>query len=133
MSNFSRDRINPMEFIAKSWPNADVSHITFDPAMRASDRDYWVLREGKHDGTMMFTWETIARAIGALVNRETYFKGKDPADWSKVRGIRYRIGMARYLRVHGMVDLPCGRYPGQVERIRIPVQCEFILEEPSHG
>jgi len=40
--------------------------------------------------------------------------------------MRYVVGPMLLSTVFGVVDLKCGRYPGQRERVRIPVICEVV-------
>jgi len=121
-----REYFNPIEWLTAR--GADCSHITFDPSLRPLDAEYRIIRGCTHDGTVMFTEELIAKTLVRLVTRETYFRDTEPADWSKVRDIRYTVGLARRAVVLGKVNLPCGRFPGQRERIAVPVRCEYVTE-----
>jgi hypothetical protein len=130
-----REYHNPMELIKQWWPDADVSHITYDPEMRDKDRDYWRMEQSGGDGTLLFTIQMLQSALLPLLNKSTYFKRNEP-DWSKVKDIRYTIGKMRHVTVFGMVWLRCSttsKYPGQKERVRIPVKCEYVIQEEENN
>ena len=115
-----------MELIAKFWPEAKTLHITYDPEMKSSDRDYCIIEQTGHDGTLCFTLEMMQKALIRLVNCETYCKRKMPKDGREVIGINYRIGLMRHVIAFGQIELRCGgKYRGQAERVRIPVIADF--------
>lgn len=124
MKGFTRERDDPLEMMRAFWPDADLEHITYDSAMLASTRDYWRLAEGTHDGTATFTIRTLQRALLPLVNMESAARNP-PAD---AIGVKYTVGPLRLATVFGTVELKIGRYPGQRERARIPVKCEYVFE-----
>ncbi len=126
MSDFRRDYHDPMELIKQYWPEADVSHIEYDPEMKAADREYWRIEGCGHDGTMMFTIEMLQKCLLPIVNMTTHFVPTEPSDASKLKAINYKIGKIRHVTVFGMVELRAGRYPGQKERVRLPVVCEYV-------
>jgi len=57
-----------------------------------------------------------------------YYAKTKPKDWSKVHAIKYIIGPIRHARCYGMVNLKAGRYPGLIERFKMPVICEYAYE-----
>jgi hypothetical protein len=119
-----RRYFNPIDWLAAR--GVDCSHITFDPTVTP---EYRIIRGSTHDGTFMFTDELYGRALGPLANRSSFYKGTEP-DWSKVESVRYTVGLARHATVYGKVMLPCSTtqpYPGQRERLTIPVRCEYVL------
>ena len=126
--HFSRQKHNPMEVIAGLCPGADVSHITYDPCMWAGQ--YYIINQCGHDGTLMFTYQMFGESLLRLINRKTCFIPTEPKDWDTVRDIKYTIGPMRHVIVFGRVKLRCSEnpMPGQRERIRIPVICEYILK-----
>lgn len=128
MSKFRKELINPIEFIKSNLPNAYTDHIEFDPKMKRSDREYWIIRGGGHDGTQLFTWETLRDAVLPLMQMQSFFKSKEPDSWEGIVGIKYKVGYISLATAYGMVNLRCGRYPGQVERVRIPVRCELVYK-----
>ena len=130
--DFKKQKVNPMELIAQWWPHADVSHIEYDPNMKASDRDYWRIEQSGGDGTLTFTIEMLQKALLPLINKTTSYKGTPEEVLKKVVDIRYKIGDIRWVIVYGMIYLKCSttqKYHGQRERVRIPVKCEYILRE----
>lgn len=50
---------------------------------------------------------------------------------ARVVDVRYRVGHMKIMAVYGMVDLPCGRYPGMKELVKLPVVCELYFDD-SH-
>ena len=123
MSDFHRDYINPLDLINSYWSDVDISHIEYDSDLKVKDSDYCRIEQGGHDGTLLFTIELLQKSLLPLLNKSTYHIS---VDMDKVKDIKYKIGKIRLSTVFGMVNLRCGRYPGQVERVRIPVVCEYI-------
>lgn len=122
----TRERHNPIDMIKYFWPTADVSHITYDPSLRKGDFD--IIRQSSHDGTLIFSDEIIQNTVITLANMQAYHASRPP-DWDMLDHIKYVVGDLKIAIVYGTVDLPAGRYPGQKERTRIPVKCEYIYKE----
>lgn len=117
MSKFERHRINPIEWMRnRGWP---VDHITYDPKMRRGD--YSINRQSAHDGTLLFTEELIHKALVHLAMKASYHKPRE-AEFTAAKSVQYVVGPLRLATVFGAVDLPAGRYPGQRERVRVPVR-----------
>lgn len=123
--SFIKQKHNPIELIKQWWPNADISHIEYDPDMKASDRQYWRVEQSGGDGTLLFTIEMLQKALLPLINKTTSYKPTIPCTPCD---IKYKIGDMRHVIVFGIVELRCGKYPGQRERVRIPVRCEYIFD-----
>lgn len=126
MSDFGRERHNPLELIKKFWPEADSSHIKYDPNLKKGD--FNIIRQSGGDGTLMFTLEMLQEGLLNIVNKNAFCTSKEP-DWSKVKDVIYTLGDMKHVTVFGMIFLKCSKthkYPGQRERIRMPVKCEFI-------
>ena len=124
MSDFHRQRLTldqAMQAIGAEW-NGEP-HITFDPAVQHQ----FVIRRGMaHDGTFAHRMQLIQTALMPLFQRSCYFKpmGELPAGMMPI----YTVGTIKLFSVFGLVDLPAGRYPGERERIVIPVRCEYVKE-----
>lgn len=117
MSSWERHRINPVEWMRKrGWP---VDHLTYDPKLRKGD--YSIIRGSSHDGTLLFTEELIERALVHLAMKASFHKPRQ-AEFEAAKEVQYTIGPLRLVTVFGTVDIPAGRYPGQRERVRIPVR-----------
>jgi len=117
MSNFRRDKYNPKDIIKQFWPNADSSHITYNPDLKDSQRDYWVRRETGHDGTLYFTYEMFQKALIELMNKHSYCSSRPP-EFEKVKDIKYTLGPMKHSVVFGQIKLKCSEedfYPGQQE------------------
>lgn len=95
--------------------------ITYDPSLVPQ---YHIRRGSAHDGTALFSVELIAKAFAPLLRRESYFKPMGDFDPSRELP-RYTIGPLRVAAVFGTVDIPAGRFPGQRERVSLPVRCEY--------
>lgn len=84
--------------------------------------DYYIVRQSTHDGTLLFSYQLMAEAARNLAERTSFHKPRPPAEGQSVR---YEVGPVRHATVFGRVDLPVGNYPGQRERIRIPVRAIY--------
>lgn len=122
-SSFSRSHHNPLDLIKNYWPDADISHIEYEPSLKKGQ--YSIIRQCGGDGTLLFTIEMFQKALIPLLNKQSFFTKLNP-DWNLIKDIRYKIGPIKHATVRAMVQLNCGKYPGQRERIRIPVICEII-------
>ena len=121
MSDFRKERLSledVMKILEAEWTGDP--HITYDPDLV---QQYKIIRQQSHDGTQMFTWQMIRDSMLNLFHMNSYYRpmGLPPEDCY----IHYTVGTIRLVTVHGYVDLPAGRYPGQRERIVIPVTCEY--------
>ncbi len=125
---FEKITYNPIELIERWWPDADHSHITYDPNMKDGERDYSIVRESGGDGTLLFSWMMMQDALLPILNKTSYEIGREP-DWEKASGISYRVGTVRRAVVHGMVKMKAGTYPGLKERVRFPVACEYHYDK----
>ena len=130
MRNFRKERHNPIELINNFWPNATTEHITFDPSLKKGD--YSINKESGGDGTMMFTIEMLQDCLINIVNMESVCLSTVPENWDDVIGMRYTVGLMKHATVFGMIKLKCSKtnkYPGQLERVRMPVKCEYIYKD----
>ena len=117
-------RHDPIKLIKKFWPDADISHITYDPNLYKGE--YEIVRQSGGDGTMFFTIQMLQEALLPIVNCTTCFKPKIPKN-PTLYHIRYKIGALKHVIVFGMIYLRCSKnhkYPGQRERVRLPVISE---------
>lgn len=129
MHGFRKEHHNPIELIKNFWPEANVDHITFDPELIKGD--FSVIRQSGGDGTLTFTIEMLQKGLVGIANMTSFCKSTEPTDWSKIKEIRYTVGKMGHATVYGMVELRCSKtpkYPGQRERIRMPVKCEYIYK-----
>jgi hypothetical protein len=108
-----------MRIIGAEW--VGQPHIRFDPHMTPQ---YRIRRGAFHDGTMVFSVELLARALSTLFNESSYYipMGEPP------EGMRseYTIGPIKQFSAYGRVKLPAGVFPGEHERVVIPVRCEYV-------
>jgi len=127
MKNRGVVKHNPLILIEHYWPEVNISHIVYNPKLRKCQ--YQIIRRVTHDGLLLYVQEMVANALVLLVNKQSYFKGNTPKDWSKVKNIRYTIGPVLHTVEYGRVYLPCSmehKYPGQVDTIKIPINCEIV-------
>ena len=97
--------------------------------MKAGDRDYWRIEQSGGDGTLIFTIKILQKALLPLLNKTTYYNQTPKADLDRAVDIKYKIGDMWHSTVSGMIYLKCSKghkYPGQKERVRIPVKCEYV-------
>lgn len=128
MSDFKKERHNPVELIKQFWPDANTDHITYDPELKKGE--YNIIRQCGGDGTMLFTFEMLQKGLVDIVNGYSFFKKTEP-DWSKVTGIKYTVGDMKHVTVFGMIKLissETNKYPGKIERIRMAVKCEYLYD-----
>ena len=59
MSDFRRVKLNPIELIEEFWPEADHSHLTYDPNLKMRNGQFDIIRQCGGDGTLMFTVEML--------------------------------------------------------------------------
>lgn len=126
MSNFKREKHNPLNLIKNFWPDADATHIKYDPNLKKGD--FNIIRQSGGDGTLIFTLEMLQEGLINLMNKQSFPTSNEP-DWEKLKDITYTLGDMKHATVFGMIFLKCSKthkYPGQKERIRMPVKCEFI-------
>ncbi len=131
MSGFKRERHNPLNLIKSFWPKANTSHVTYDPNLKKGD--FYIIRQCGGDGTLFFIQEMMQEGLMNIVNCQSYCKSKEP-DWDKVKGVKYTLGSINHATVYGMIKLRCSseyKYPGQRDRIRIPVKCEWIYSNQT--
>ena len=122
------ERINPMDLIKKYWPNVDISHIEYNPHLKPSAKQYYRAEQCRHDGTVIFTTEMMQKCLAPIINKQTYFKPTAPSNLSAVKDIKYTIGMMRYIVIHKRIKINCGYIDGQIERVKVPIICEYITK-----
>ena len=122
-SGFSRDFYTldeAMKMAGMSWVKGMAPHIAYDPNV---DYQYRVVRTSTHDGTLIFTQELFQRALFPLAYRQSHFKREAPPVGFAPE---YTVGRIRRAAVYGLVNLPCGKYPGQRESVTIPVRVKWV-------
>ena len=83
---------------------------------------YEIIRKSAHDGTLLFTKELLFRVLEPILTRTSFYKLEEPTDMNKVR---YEVGLITLTTTRhadGMVDLPIGRYPGEIQTVSLPVR-----------
>lgn len=102
-------------------------HIKTNPKLsRVNNAQYDIIRSCAHDGTYLFTYELLYDAIKNLLFKTSYYTEDNMDD---VKDVEYEIGLISIATVFQNVDLPCGNYPGEKQRVRIPVKCKLIKNE----
>ena len=102
------------------WENEYHSHISYDPLVIHQ----YERREGcSHDGTLIFTRQLAQRVLLPLMEGRSYFK---PEGQPEGMIPQYTVGRIKHITAFGIVDLPAGRFPGQRERILMPVRVKWI-------
>lgn len=128
MKGFKKQKRNPIELAKKLWPELTddhLAHIEFDESLKPHKGQFDIVRQTGHDGTMIFTVKMLQDVLINPIKMQSHFKGETP-DFERLRGIKYRVGYIYHSTAFGMVDLKIGRYPGQVERARMAVICEYV-------
>lgn len=127
-AGFTREKLNPVEMAARLGSELP-GHIKFDPSLKMNHAQYKIIRQQSHDGTGVFTNQLLMDALLPLVNICSYYKPSPPDPTRTVIAVKYTIGYLWLTTVFGQVDLSAGCYPGLLERVRIPVICEFVYAE----
>lgn len=126
MSDFHRQRLTLEQAMQLArLPMHLASHITYDPHLKPQ---YRIRRGTKHDGTLIFTIEVMRIALQNLIERTSYYKPHG----EPTGPMEYTVGPIYLFCVYGMVDLPIGRYPGQRERVVIPVVAREVTSSLAH-
>lgn len=128
MSRFSRIKLNPVDVVRDQF-GVELGHITYDPSLRKSECHYQVIRQTSHDGTLLFTHELLAKSLVEIAKMYSYSKKMPPKDWEKVIAIKYTLGPLWLTTVYGRVNLPAGSYPGEKQRVRMSVLCEYVYAD----
>ena len=130
MSGFERCKYNPIELMRKFWVDPPLDHITYDPKLFKGD--YYIIRQGGGDGTLIFTYNMIMNTLKNIVCQTSYSKSNVPDPSRDHIGTKYIIGPLRYSVVYGQVWLKCSKthkYPGMKDRARIAVKIqEYIYQ-----
>ena len=118
---------NPLEMINDFFEKPTLNHITFNKETN-NDYEYKIIRESKHDGTIMFTCNLIEEALRPLVFKTTCYKKTMPseAELKLIKDIKYTIGEIELKRAFGEVMIYGHKRFGQTDVISIPVKCEYI-------
>ncbi len=131
MAGFSRIKLNPVDVVRDRF-GVELNHIAYDPSLRKADCHYQVIRQTSHDGTSLFTHELLASALVEIAKMHSYSKKIPPKDWGKVIAIKYTLGPLWLTTVYGRVNLPAGNYPGEKQRVRMSVVCEYVYADGEH-
>lgn len=124
---FTKQKHSPLELVKTYWPDAPTDHIVYMPEMKHSDRQYWRVEQCGGDGLLVYTVEMFQKLLLPIVNQTTYCKKYEPIDWENITHINYIIGPISHVTVYGRLKLRCGgTFPGQRERVRMPVICKLI-------
>lgn len=126
---FHRERLSLKDayaILGISNTTAEVDMLPWITQEKGVQHQYRIIRESKHDGTLVFSSDLLLDAMQNLIEGTSFFKQEPPPEGKLPR---YTIGTIRRAVVYGMVDLPCGKVRGQRERITIPVRVEWVDRE----
>jgi hypothetical protein len=108
--------------------NFKLGHIKYDESLD-DNFDYQIIRTRSHDGTMLFTMQTIGEVLEPLVKKESYCKKDLTEDQLKdVIDIEYTVGNIKIESTHGKVNVPAGEISGITETVSIPVRCKYTFK-----
>ena len=129
MSNIKKRKLNPISLIERFWPDADHSHIKYEPSLSMKNGQFDIVRQCGGDGAMSFVLEMLQNVLINPMNMDSYCKS-DSVDVKNLEKINYTIGPIYHSTVFGELELRCGgKYPGQRDRARMPVVCEYIYRK----
>jgi len=123
---YRKEIFNPIELMKGwGWP---TDHITYDPTMKKhkGTAQYDIIRQVAHDGTFVFTYGLLQRTLASIASMTSYCL-RDDIKHSDCKRINYRIGALNLATVFGQVKVPAGEFPGERQRTRLPVQCEYFF------
>jgi hypothetical protein len=128
-SGFYKIWRDPIEVISNMWPDAGINldHIKYDPEMTKGQ--YSIVRQSGGDGCLAFTHAMFREALLPLINMQSCLK-KDAGNLEGIKAIKYTIGKMKHAIVYGQIYLRLSKtqkYPGLRERVRIPVNCEYVF------
>jgi len=132
MAKFRKERLNPLEVMNLQYGITRIPHVVFDPSLKRGDAQYCIARQQSHDGTQMFTCWMFDEVLINLINAKSCYAKDMPDKNRKLIWIKYRIGYLSLATVYGRVKLKGGTYPGQSERMRLPVICEYVYEDEGN-
>jgi hypothetical protein len=118
---------NPMDIFGGPLSGNDISHITYDESMKFADREYYMVKESTHDGTLLFTQNMLINLLLPLILKTTCFKMTMPANVKLVKNIKYTVGKIRHAIVFGRFDINGVMMCGLRESVVIPVRCEYVF------
>ena len=124
MIEWRRELLNPVKII-EDWFGYCPDHIRYEKGLKG---DYQIIRQSKHDGTYVFSLELLGEVLNPIIKMESSCKG---TNLDNVTRINYTVGDIWHSTVFGYVYLPCSKtqkYPGQLERMRMSVKCEYVRE-----
>lgn len=127
MKKFHKTILDPL-FLIRSKFGVECSFIRYDPGLKRSNSQYCIIRQVSHDGTLMFQNDLLIKTLRNLVERISYHKQNPPDPSRKLVGVNYVVGDLWLSTVYGTVKLGSGNFPGQSQRARIPVVCEWVYE-----
>ena len=125
-----REKLNPLEWMERLWPDADLSHIKFNPD---AEFQYFRAKQGGGDGTLLFFYQDMAELLAPFGNMTTFYKPDQPdGDLSGYGRIEYELGWVRAATVYGSIKLRCSEtqtFPGEKYRMRVRVRATLFPKE----
>lgn len=101
--------------------NAYIGHIKFDKDI---DKQYEIIRQSTHDGTLLFTDNLIAKALDELLQMRTYYIPDNP-EWDSIEAINYIVGEGVITSDFGEKNINGMKIQGQTDTLTIPVRCNY--------
>ena len=125
----SRQRINPVDYL-KPRHGIEADWITFDPTVRGCNDEVGRRKSGSnHDGTLLFTFQNIDKILEQVVARTIFRIDNGP---EKHEGClpAYTLGWVHLMQTSPvLVDLPCGHFPGQHERVKVSYRVHWVKSD----
>lgn len=119
-------KINPLDFLEKMNCYETLNKIRFDKNL---EPDVVITGKVSGDGTLAIIdcgiLEIISKAIqesmkNCIINNTDIIKDLDASKF------RWIIGEIEMQRDFGIVDLPAGFYPGEIDTITVPIKCGYL-------
>lgn len=130
ISNSKITKINPIEFLNSFNENDKLgkimSKIEFDKNLKT---EFIITNKFSCDGTFALIDQGIMETvIKVLTESPLHFlaNSSEKIELEKINDFKYILGEITLKSEYGIVDLKCGRYPGETDIVTIPVKIEYI-------
>jgi hypothetical protein len=103
------------------WVEGAHKHIIYNPHLVPQ---YRIIRQQAHDGTSIFTWEMVQKAMWVLASQNSFYgpDGPPPEGFH----MEYEVGTTKLFSMFGTVDINGNKMWGQRQRLIIPVRSKFV-------
>jgi hypothetical protein len=118
VNNTRLEYLNPVD-VLKSLDRTLPEHTTVNPLLsKLNGAQYEIIRSSTHDGTLIFEKELLLAVLFPVIYKLSFWIHEKIAE-------KYEIGLIRLeTTYYDIVDLPCGKFPGEKQLATMPVKCK---------